>query len=128
MAKRKPTRKKKKNRTPEPKSKKAKTKFQRSSGGSRRQPRRSAKESGSRTAVVRNRPGAGAAGQSGDTQALSANATAGSESVKELMEEGQAFEAEVVDGVENAADADEAEVRTKEVPEDDVPRQYQERQ
>jgi hypothetical protein len=59
---------------------------------------------------------------------LSANATAGSESVKELMEEGQAFEAEVVDGVENAADADEAEVRTKEVPEDDVPRQYQERQ
>lgn len=128
MANRKPTRKKKKNRAPEPKSKKAKAKFQRSSAGSRRKPGRSAKVSGSRTAVVRNRPGAAAAGQSGDTQALSANATAGSESVKELMEEGQAFEAEVVDGVENAPDADEAEVRTKEVPEDDVPEQYQERQ
>ena len=78
--------------------------------------------------MIGNRPDAGAAGQSGDTQALSDNATAGSESVKELIEEGQAFEAEVVDGVENAADADQAEVRTKEVPEDDVPPQYLERQ
>jgi len=79
-------------------------------------------------AVVGNRPGAGRAGQSGDSQALSGIETADSESVKELVEEGQAFEAEVVQGVENAADADEAEVRTKEVPEDDVPPQYQERQ
>jgi hypothetical protein len=128
MAGKKPTRKKKKKQTSEPKSKKAKTKFQGSSGGSRTKSGRSARESGSRTTVIENRPGAGAAGQSGDTQALSANATASPESVKELIEEGQAFEAEVVDGVENAADADEAEVRTKEVPEDDVPRQYQEKQ
>jgi hypothetical protein len=127
VAKKKPTRKKKKNRASEPKSKKAKIKFQRSSGGLGK-PGRSARESGRRTALIGNRPGAGAAGQSGDTQALSDNATAGSESVKELIEEGQAFEAEVVDGVENAADADQAEVRTKEVPEDDVPPQYQEKQ
>ena len=79
-------------------------------------------------AVVGNRPGTGRAGQSGDSQALSGIETADSESVKELVEEGQAFEAEVVQGVENAADADKAEVRTKEVPEDDVPREYQEGQ
>ncbi|HLV94678.1 MAG TPA: hypothetical protein VKS44_05775 [Candidatus Acidoferrales bacterium] len=47
-----------------------------------------------------------------------------SESVSELVEEGQAFEAGVVDGVENAPDADEGEVRTREVPEDDVSPEY----
>jgi hypothetical protein len=47
-----------------------------------------------------------------------------SESVEELAEEGQDFEAEVVSGVENAPDADKGEVRTKEVPEDDVPPEY----
>jgi hypothetical protein len=41
-----------------------------------------------------------------------------------LLEEGNAFEAEVVDGVENAPDADEGEVRTHEVEEDDVPDEY----
>ena len=46
------------------------------------------------------------------------------ESVDELLEEGNAFEAEVVDGVENAPDADEGEVRTHEVDEDDVPDEY----
>jgi hypothetical protein len=45
-------------------------------------------------------------------------------SVEELAEEGQDFEAEVVSGVENAPDADKGEVRTKEVPEDDVPPEY----
>ena len=44
--------------------------------------------------------------------------------MEELLEEGQAFEAGVVSGVENAPDADEGEVRTREVPEDDVPREY----
>jgi len=33
-----------------------------------------------------------------------------------------AFEADVVKGVEDAGDADEMEVRTHEVPQDDVPR------
>jgi hypothetical protein len=41
-----------------------------------------------------------------------------------LIEEGNAFEAEVVTGVEDAGGADEHEVRTHEVPEDDVPEEY----
>ena len=44
-----------------------------------------------------------------------------SESVVELLEEGQYFEAEAVSGIENAPDADAGGVRTKQVPEDDVP-------
>jgi hypothetical protein len=63
-------------------------------------------------------------GQSGDLQGLSDSADADSESVDELLEEGNAFEAEVVQGVESAPDADEGEVRTHEVPEDDVPEEY----
>jgi hypothetical protein len=68
--------------------------------------------------------GSEAAGQSGDTQGLSRFADVDSESVEELAEEGQAFEAEVISGVENASPADEAEVTTTEVPEDDVPPEY----
>ena len=68
--------------------------------------------------------GARSAGQSGDTQGLSATPGVNSESVQELMEEGQAFEAEVLDGVENAPDADRSEVFTREVNEDDVPEEY----
>ena len=67
------------------------------------------------------------AGQSGDTQGLSDVAEAGPESVEELLEEGQSFEAEVIGGVEDAADPDVAEVHTKQVPEDDVPAEYLER-
>jgi hypothetical protein len=47
-----------------------------------------------------------------------------SESVDELLEEGNAFEAGVVMGVEDAGNADESEVRTHEVSEDDVPEEY----
>ena len=65
-----------------------------------------------------------AAGQSGDTEEISRQEIADSESVEELLEEGQAFEAGVVEGVENAPDADQGEVRTREVPEDDVPEEY----
>ena len=68
--------------------------------------------------------GARTGGQSGDTQGLSGVAQTDSESVKELLEEGQSFEAEVVEGIENVADADKGEVRTHEVPEDDVPEEY----
>lgn len=64
------------------------------------------------------------AGQSGDTQGLSDVEEAGPESVAELVEEGQAFEAETIESVEDAPDPDEAEVRTKQVPEDDVPLEY----
>lgn len=66
-------------------------------------------------------------GQSGDIQGLSNIAGADSESVQELAEEGQAYEAEVIRGVENAPDADEGEVTTTEVPEDDVPPEYRNR-
>jgi hypothetical protein len=64
------------------------------------------------------------AGQSGDLQGLSNVEGADSESVDELIEEGNAFEADVVAGVEEARDADEKEVHTHEVPEDDVPGEY----
>ena len=70
---------------------------------------------------------ANSGGQSGDTQGLSDVAEAGSESVEELVEEGQSFEAEAIGGVENAPDPDVAEVHTKQVPEDDVPSEYLER-
>lgn len=68
--------------------------------------------------------GARSGGQSGDLQGLSNRGGADSESVDELLEEGNAFEAEVVKGVEDVPDADEGEVRTHEVPEDDVPEEY----
>ena len=68
--------------------------------------------------------GPGSGGQSGDTQGLSDLEEAGSESVEELVEEGQSFEAEVIAGIENAPDADEGEVRSRQVPEDDVPPEY----
>jgi hypothetical protein len=41
-----------------------------------------------------------------------------------LLEEGNAFEADAVLGVEDADDAEGKEVRTHEVPEDDVPGEY----
>jgi hypothetical protein len=66
-------------------------------------------------------------GQSGDLQGLSNRAGADSESVDELLEEGNAFEAEIVKGVEDVPDADEGEIRTHEVPEDDVPDEYLEK-
>lgn len=48
--------------------------------------------------------GPDSAGQSGDTQALGSIEDAAEESVEELAETGQAFEADVVSGVEEAAD------------------------
>ena len=64
-----------------------------------------------------------AGGQSGDNERLSRVARGDSQSVEELADEGQAFESEVVSGVEDADDS-EAEVTTHEVPEDDVPSEY----
>ena len=69
--------------------------------------------------------GSGArSGQSGDLQGLSNVQGADSESVDELIEEGNALEADVVTGIEDAGGADEREVRTHEVPQDDVPEEY----
>ena len=59
--------------------------------------------------------GARSGEQSGDLQGLSNVEGADSESVDELLEEGNAFEADVVKGVEDAEDTDEGEVRTHEM-------------
>lgn len=69
------------------------------------------------------RPERRSGGQAGDLQGLSRTEAADSESVAELLEEGNVFEAEVLSGVEEA-DAGEGEVETHEVPEDDVPGEY----
>jgi len=66
-------------------------------------------------------PGSGSAGQSGDIQGLTDVETADSESVRELVEDGQDYEAGIIDGIENAPDADQGEIKTREVPEDEIP-------
>ena len=60
--------------------------------------------------------GPDSAGQSGDVEGLSEEAEDTSDSVEDLVESGQYYEAEVVDGIENAPDADVAEVTTHERP------------
>src|SRR5579864_2398331 len=62
--------------------------------------------------------------QSGDMQGLSNIENVDSESVDELLEEGNAFEAGIVSGVEDSRAREGKEVRTREVPEDDVPGEY----
>ncbi len=68
--------------------------------------------------------GPDSAGQSGDIQQLPDEADADSESMEELVEEGNAFEADAVEGVEDAKTSDMSGVTTREVPEDDVPTEY----
>ena len=75
-------------------------------------------------ALERKESQARSAGQSGSLQGLSDLPEAASESVDELLEEGNALEAEVIEGVEDAPDADQGEIKTHEVPEDDVPEEY----
>jgi len=65
---------------------------------------------------------AGAGG--GDFGGASVVEGANSESADELLEEGQSFEAGIVRGVEEADDNIEQEVRSHEVPQDDVPGEY----
>jgi hypothetical protein len=77
------------------------------------------------TVFVEARPEKKVTGQlAGDLQGLSQSEGPDSESVGELLEEGNPFEANVISGVQQAEDADEKEVRTHEVPEDDVPQEY----
>ncbi len=73
--------------------------------------------------AMRARAGAGG----GDFGGLSTVESVDSESADELLEEGQAFEAGIVSGVEDAPDADQGPVKTREVPEDDVPEEYQDK-
>ena len=63
--------------------------------------------------------GLAAAGQSGDLQGLSRTPEADSESVEELIEEGQAYEAELISAIENAPDPDQGEIHAHELREED---------
>jgi hypothetical protein len=56
----------------------------------------------------------------GDLQGISILENVDSESAKELLAEGQAFEAGIISGVEDAPDADKSELTTHEAPQDDV--------
>ena len=76
------------------------------------------------TEIERSLVRARAAVMSGDLQGLSRKARAASESVDELLEEGNAYEAGILQGVEEAEEADEGEVLTHEVLADDVPEEY----
>ena len=58
--------------------------------------------------------GSDSAGQSGDAQGLSEIEESAEESVEELSDTDQAYEAEIVSGVEDAADHPERPVRTHE--------------
>ena len=62
--------------------------------------------------------------ETGDLQGLSRVEDVDSESVEELVEEGNPFEAGAIAGVEEADRSDEKEVHTHELPEDDVPGEY----
>ena len=62
--------------------------------------------------------------QTEDFTGLSRAEEADTESVDELVEEGNILEAGAVAGVQEADDEDEREVHTHEVPEDDVPEEY----
>jgi N utilization substance protein A len=55
-------------------------------------------------------------GQSGDLTGLEEEPEAGPDSVEDLVETGQYYEAEVIEGIEDAPPADEAEVTTHERP------------
>ncbi len=74
--------------------------------------------------IRRPRSATSRATQAGDLQGFSRKAEVDSESVDELLEEGNAWEAGIVKGVEDSPYADEGEVRTSEVLEDDVPEEY----
>jgi len=91
------------------------TSTSKSQTGARRQPRDSAYPSNPKnTAPYADQ----------DSDGLSDIEQADSESVSELIDEGNAFEAGAVSGVEQADNEDGREVHTREVPEDDVPEEY----
>src|ERR1700739_1670976 len=86
--------------------------------------RKSSRSSAQQLESFRDRERALGGRQAGDLQGLSRAEEADSESVDELVEEGNLFEAGAVAGVEDADNADEKEVHTHELPEDDVPEEY----
>jgi hypothetical protein len=64
---------------------------------------------------------------SGDLQALSPYETVDVESVHDLVDEGQGFEAGFVEGVEDAPTPDKAELPRRKVPEGFVPHSFEEK-
>ena len=129
MAKKKPTRKKKAAKANKPVRKSRVTARPRGSAKAKKSSgkRRSRSTQITEQPIAQIRRGVGLSaegGQSGDTQALSGIEDVDSESVRELAEEGQDFEAGIISGVENAPDPDVSEVKTREVLEDDVPEEY----
>jgi len=124
MARKKPKRKKKTTRATKP-ARRTKLTSQAKISAVRKRRTRSTQLTEQPTAQIRQGVGLAAeGGQSGDIQGLSGIEDVDSESVRELAEEGQDFEAGIVSGVENAPDPDVSEVKTHEVPEDDVPEEY----
>jgi hypothetical protein len=126
MAQKKPARKKKAAKKAAPKQLALKRKLP-----AKKKPARRKKPSRGRAQISNSVPeqddlgiGPDSAGQAGDVQGLSRDELADSESVSELAEEGQAYEAGIVNGVENAPDADRGPIKTREVPENDVPEEY----
>lgn len=63
-------------------------------------------------------------GQTGSLQSLSNTEDVDSESVDELVEEGNALEAQVVEGVGDAPEGHKDEIRTHEFPKGIVPEEY----
>lgn len=86
--------------------------------------RKTSRSGAQRLESSQNRENAVSARRSIDFQGLSRAQQADSESVEELVEEGNVAEAGAVAGVEEADDEDTREVHTHEVPEDDVPDEY----
>jgi hypothetical protein len=105
-----------------------KQKAARKSAARRRPARRTQVVVGSQsveTVRLKRRARASVAGRGGgDFGGVSVAEGGNSESPEELLEEGQTFEAGIVSGVENAPDPDQGEVRTHELPQDDVPEEY----
>jgi hypothetical protein len=102
---------------------KAKTRSRKPVAAKKRKKKTAAKRRTGPTEFSVKKPEARSGRLSGDLQGLSRSEGAESESVAELLEEGNTFEAEILSGVE-AADESEGEVETHEVPEDDVPGEY----
>lgn len=88
-------------------------------------PRGHAGQAGEITLPIRSGASPSSGGQSGDIEGLPGMADADSESVEELAAEGQDYEAEIVDAVEGAPDPDQGEIKTREIPENDVPEEYE---
>lgn len=130
MAKKKPTRKKKTAKAAKPARRtkvtsRAKTSVKTKKTANRKRSSRSTQFTEQTVAQIHQGIGLSAeGGQSGDIQGLSGIEDVDSESVRELAEEGQDFEAGIISGVESAPDPDVSEVKTREVSEDDVPEEY----